>query len=1049
MAGDIVAHSFERYRATAAQRRLYGGSTVTKFHVYHRKDQNNAGAWLTVEGFGKTPGERKTDAIRRSGLAAKPQSAPAPALPAQVTPRDPELVRAELHRAEADLVRRGQGLRVADDVGLRRLRQEYAAALQAQIDADAALSMDERTALIRRVNEQMDRRARGRKEGRHDDLKRLQARVDRLPRVEPAERRPKLAATVERVESGPQVGSVVETLRFIPGSPTGIPSGDRVEIVETSKSRGHAPRYKVKTSSGATYWVDGEDISAPIGQVERVASRVEPAERPKLTGRKARGLLPEAGHVEKEAPTRKARLAQLNRRIAQDAAAATTARLVGRPAAGLFPGRQEKEAERLKAALLRWGRAHPQEDPQAVIAAFHDSPQYKKLLGPMEKPSKAERAKQKRAAVAEEKRQKAEAEKARRQAKKQKAAAAKARRDQRKADERLAKQRAAESKKAAAGAKRQADRRRREDAKAIAQQERARKADESAKQAAARELAQVQKVSERSTHYPSTTWEARFWAAVGILHPELQWDNTRRAEIWAAVVPVWRAKRLQPELAAQLICKRCEVYAEPAQAEPVAAGGRALVTRVKAKPKHKGAAIRPTRTDEPDLEPRGKSGRAAPSPLRLQHDPEQLDLRRRACPPERAECGYTVQGGTCTISARLSVPGRGTARTERIPARYCVVNIEDLITSNQPLKGFAVDSRFPPEAQERDYKLKAEAAKVQTIAEDYDPALIFNTSPGAIDGVPVANEDRVILGGNGRTMATALVYAERGGVPAEIPRAYLIEEAHQFGLTPEQVGQFKHPMLVRTIKTGSGAKELAEWSRRLNTSLSQELDATRLAVSRAKFVDEGTLRELSQTMGEDETLSAFLSSARSRRFVKALQGNGIIDARAAQRYIGTEGLLTDSGRDLVEDLLVAVLVPDAGLIAAYGRGPVGVLARAAPYFVMASQAPAFDVRTQLRAAVRDRVSMRATGQDDVTRYLRQEGLFKGTGSAVGGDERAKILLRVLNELDTAPVKFSRFARRYAELSAANPTDQGALFAAEKLSPLEALRQAAKDAGVKL
>jgi len=65
----IVAVSKDRYRATAAERRLYGGSTVTEFYVYRREDEKDPSKWKVVRGYGKTPGERKTNAIRNSGLA--------------------------------------------------------------------------------------------------------------------------------------------------------------------------------------------------------------------------------------------------------------------------------------------------------------------------------------------------------------------------------------------------------------------------------------------------------------------------------------------------------------------------------------------------------------------------------------------------------------------------------------------------------------------------------------------------------------------------------------------------------------------------------------------------------------------------------------------------------------------------------------------------------------------------------------------------------------------------------------------------------------------
>jgi len=64
----IVASSYERYNGGARIKRQYGSSTVTRFYVYREEDANDASKWVKVEGYGPTPGDRKTDAIRRSGL---------------------------------------------------------------------------------------------------------------------------------------------------------------------------------------------------------------------------------------------------------------------------------------------------------------------------------------------------------------------------------------------------------------------------------------------------------------------------------------------------------------------------------------------------------------------------------------------------------------------------------------------------------------------------------------------------------------------------------------------------------------------------------------------------------------------------------------------------------------------------------------------------------------------------------------------------------------------------------------------------------------------
>ncbi len=62
----VVANSFERYNGGARVKRAYGSSTVTRFYVYLARDKDNPAAWHKIEGYGKTPGERKTDAIRRA-----------------------------------------------------------------------------------------------------------------------------------------------------------------------------------------------------------------------------------------------------------------------------------------------------------------------------------------------------------------------------------------------------------------------------------------------------------------------------------------------------------------------------------------------------------------------------------------------------------------------------------------------------------------------------------------------------------------------------------------------------------------------------------------------------------------------------------------------------------------------------------------------------------------------------------------------------------------------------------------------------------------------
>ena len=59
----IFAVSQSRYNGGVRIKRLYGSSTVTKFLV--GVEGSEPSSWREIEGFGKTPGDRKTDAIRR------------------------------------------------------------------------------------------------------------------------------------------------------------------------------------------------------------------------------------------------------------------------------------------------------------------------------------------------------------------------------------------------------------------------------------------------------------------------------------------------------------------------------------------------------------------------------------------------------------------------------------------------------------------------------------------------------------------------------------------------------------------------------------------------------------------------------------------------------------------------------------------------------------------------------------------------------------------------------------------------------------------------
>jgi hypothetical protein len=61
----VEAISFRRYNGGVRVKRQWGSSTVTVFYVFFEDVREQPSQWHEIEGFGRTPGERKTYAMQR------------------------------------------------------------------------------------------------------------------------------------------------------------------------------------------------------------------------------------------------------------------------------------------------------------------------------------------------------------------------------------------------------------------------------------------------------------------------------------------------------------------------------------------------------------------------------------------------------------------------------------------------------------------------------------------------------------------------------------------------------------------------------------------------------------------------------------------------------------------------------------------------------------------------------------------------------------------------------------------------------------------------
>lgn len=131
-----------------------------------------------------------------------------------------------------------------------------------------------------------------------------------------------------------------------------------------------------------------------------------------------------------------------------------------------------------------------------------------------------------------------------------------------------------------------------------------------------------------------------------------------------------------------------------------------------------------------------------------------------------------------------------------IPEGYAVViEAEQLQPSH--LDGKRNPSHFLDEAQPKNRKDGASRAAADRIAREIRPEEI-TSSVTAFTGAPSINGRGEVIQGNNRGDALRRMYE---GYPqsAEKYRQYLIDHAQDFGLTPESISAFSHPVLVNML----------------------------------------------------------------------------------------------------------------------------------------------------------------------------------------------------------------------------------------------------------
>lgn len=169
----------------------------------------------------------------------------------------------------------------------------------------------------------------------------------------------------------------------------------------------------------------------------------------------------------------------------------------------------------------------------------------------------------------------------------------------------------------------------------------------------------------------------------------------------------------------------------------------------------------------------------------------------------KKETGNTIETATDNKVTKGSVNESTTVKGTKISSNFALVEAKKLIVSHDAA-GVA-NPDFPQALQPRDRSDKKSVEAIKANAKKLQPEKLGQTDRVG-NGAPIVGDDLVVESGNGRAMAVKLAY-DNGD--AENYRAWLIENADEFGFSAEQVEAYKQPVLVRVRTTAIDRMDFA------------------------------------------------------------------------------------------------------------------------------------------------------------------------------------------------------------------------------------------------
>lgn len=371
-------------------------------------------------------------------------------------------------------------------------------------------------------------------------------------------------------------------------------------------------------------------------------------------------------------------------------------------------------------------------------------------------------------------------------------------------------------------------------------------------------------------------------------------------------------------------------------------------------------------------------------------------------------------------------------------ATFAVVEIDDILASHDE-NSFNDTDGYPSQngmnANPRNYKTDAVAMdKVNRDANNLKPSIVISDSATPETGVPIITTDGIVVSGNGRTMAIKLSERIAPEKYAEY-RNNLEKRAAKFGIDAAEVRQMRNPVLVKVdtkIKEYS-IKELDAYNQKAQKGESPVDKAIKRAgiITANQRLKDGILRIIE---GYNTMSELFDNKADRSAIIDLFEANGIITAQERSEYVGVNKELTEDGKDLVNDVLIATIIsPEVMRATDNVKSFKKNIVNALPLLTENYRNKDYSLEELINNAI-------LLQSDMVSRGYKLNEFYDFISQTQMGRPHNPDVVVMNRMIAEGPNKFKEFVRKY---NVAAETSGGGMFASEALTREQALGQLAK------